>query len=316
MKVLIVEDDPMSRRLLESFLKDWGYEVISMPDGVQAWEIMRHAEAPSMVISDWMMPAMDGPELCEKIRGMDRPDYTYFILLTAKGNKKDIIEGLESGADDFIVKPFDKQELRSRVKIGERIIKLERRIIHMANTDFLTGVLNRRAFMQRMEEEVNRSLRENKSFSVILMDIDYFKKVNDRHGHQAGDRVLERLACELSKSTRSYDFVGRYGGEEFIICLPDSGMEMSVQIAERMRIKIEALRISLPGDKDPPLRVTASFGVASFLLEGEVGVDPVIKRADDALYMAKSEGRNRVRAYHKDSSITKDPPESSNEQPG
>jgi two-component system cell cycle response regulator len=307
MKVMIVEDDPVSRRLLETFFNEWGYEVLSAPDGVEAWEIMQQPGAPSLVISDWMMPAMDGPKLCEKIRGMNRPDYTYFILLTAKGDKKDIIEGLESGADDFIIKPFDRQELRSRVKIGERIINLEHRIVQMANTDFLTGVLNRRAFMERMEKEVNRSRREHKSFSVILTDIDYFKRINDNYGHQTGDRVLERLACELSKTIRSYDFLGRYGGEEFIMCLPDTGTELCLQIAERMRVKIEELRISLPGDKEPPLQVTASFGVASFLLEAEMGVDPVIKRADDALYMAKSEGRNRVCAYHNVSSITKDP---------
>jgi two-component system cell cycle response regulator len=308
MKVMIVEDDPVSRRILEAFFNELGYEVLSATDGVEAWEIMQEAGAPSLVISDWMMPAMDGPELCEKIRGMDRPDYTYFILLTAKGDRKDIIEGLESGADDFIVKPFDRQELRSRVKIGERIINLERRIIRMANTDFLTGILNRRAFMERMEAEVNRSRREHESFSVILMDIDHFKKVNDSYGHQAGDKVLERLACELSKNIRSYDFVGRYGGEEFIMCLPDTGTELSLQIAERMRAKIEELRISPQGDKESLVQVTASFGVASFLLETETGVDPVIKRADDALYMAKSGGRNRVCAYQNFSSMTKDPP--------
>jgi two-component system cell cycle response regulator len=316
MKVMIVEDDPVSRRILENFLKEWGYEVLSTPDGVEAWEIMQQAEAPSLVISDWMMPAMEGPELCEKIRGMDRTDYTYFILLTAKGDKKDIIEGLESGADDFIVKPFNRQELRSRIKIGERIINLERRIIQMANTDFLTGVLNRRAFMQRMASELNRSRRENEVFSVILMDIDHFKKINDNYGHQTGDRVLERLACELSKNIRSYDFVGRYGGEEFIMCLPDTGTELCVQIAERMRVKIEELRVSPPGDKGAPLHVTASFGVASFLLETEMGVDPVIKRADDALYTAKSEGRNRVCVYQNVSSKTENPPESSNEKAG
>jgi two-component system cell cycle response regulator len=316
MKVMIVEDDPVSRRLLETFFKKWGYEVLSATDGVEAWEIMQQPGAPSLVISDWMMSAMDGPELCEKIRGMDRPDYTYFILLTSKGDKKDIIEGLESGADDFIVKPFDRQELRSRVKIGERIINLERRIIQMANTDFLTGVLNRRAFMQRMEAEVNRSHREHEGFSVILMDIDHFKKINDNYGHQTGDRVLERLGCELLENIRSYDFVGRYGGEEFIICLPDTGTELCLQIAERMRVKIEELRISPPGDKESSLQVTASFGVSSFLLETEMGVDPVIKRADHALYAAKSEGRNRVCVYQDVSSITKNPPKSSNEQAG
>jgi len=294
MRVMIVEDDPISRHLLETFLGELGYEILSTCDGLEAWEIMQEPEAPSLVISDWMMPAMDGLELCERIRRMDKPDYTYFILLTAKGDKKDVIKGLESGADDFITKPFDRGELKFRVKIGERIINLEHRITQLANTDFLTGALNRRAFMARMEEEISRSIREDKEFSLILTDIDHFKKVNDTHGHQVGDLVLQKFSTELSENMRPYDFVGRYGGEEFIACLPGINMEQAGLTAERMRLNVESIQFSFPDNRSLPVQITASFGVASFKPMSHESLDSIIKRADDALYRAKSEGRNRV----------------------
>lgn len=294
MKVMIVEDDAISRRILESFLTKWGYEAISANDGLSAWEIMRDPGAPNLVISDWMMPNMDGVELCEKIRAMEKTEYTYFILLTTKMEKRDIIEGLESGADDFIVKPFDHQELRSRVKIGERIINLEQRITQLANTDYLTGIMNRRAFMARLEEEVNRSVRHKKGFTVIIADIDHFKKINDSYGHQFGDLVLRKFAVKLMEVSRSYDFVGRYGGEEFIICLPDTSREQSGLITERMRSEIAGLRINLPDNSTAPVSVTASFGIASCVENCIGNTDSIIKMADDALYRAKAEGRNRV----------------------
>ncbi len=179
MKVLIAEDEPVSRRLLERFLRKWGYDVLVTCDGSEAWEALQETDSPNLVVSDWMMPEMDGLELCRKIRGMDRSGYIYFILLTAKGRKNDVIQGLEAGADDFLVKPFDKEELQYRIRIGERIIELERRILDLAATDSLTGVLNRRAFMERLEQEIERSRRGNTSLSLIMADIDYFKKVND-----------------------------------------------------------------------------------------------------------------------------------------
>jgi len=294
MKVMIVEDEPISRRILETFLREWGYEVLSIGDGLDAWKIMQSPDAPCLVISDWMMPNMDGIELCEKIRGMEKAQYTYFILLTTKAEKRDLIKGLESGADDFIVKPFDQQELRYRVKIGERIIDLEQKIIKLANTDYLTGVLNRRAFMEKMDEETNRSIRNKKELSIILTDIDHFKKVNDSYGHQVGDLALQRFAQQISSTSRSYDFVGRYGGEEFIIGLPETNMEQSSLVAERMRKNIEEIELTLPDNPLVHVRITASFGVASRVMKSYESVDSIIKLADDALYRAKAEGRNRV----------------------
>jgi two-component system cell cycle response regulator len=294
MKIIIVEDEPISRRILENFLIECGYEVLSASDGMGALEIIQSPDAPRLVISDWMMPNMNGVELCEKIRGMEKDQYTYFILLTTKAEKGDIIKGLESGADDFIVKPFDREELKYRVKIGERIINLEQRIMHLANTDYLTGVLNRRAFMERMEGEINRSIRNKKEISIILMDIDHFKKVNDKFGHQVGDLVLQKFTERVLMASRSYDFVGRYGGEEFIVGLPETNMEQSLLIAERMRQNIEEMQLTFPDNPQVALRITASFGITSCVIESFEKIDSVIKLADDALYRAKTEGRNRV----------------------
>ena len=293
MKILIAEDDPISRHLLESFLRKWGYDVLATSDGVAAWEAMQEPEAPSLVISDWMMPNMDGLELCCNIRAMEKSCYTYFIILTAKGRKKDVIEGLEAGADDFLIKPFDKEELKYRVKIGERIIKLEHRILKLASTDALTGVLNRRAFIERAKVEINRAQRASKPLSLILTDIDYFKKVNDNYGHNTGDLVLQRFSEKLSESIRPYDFAGRYGGEEFVICLPDANDLQARVIAERMRKKVEEMKI-IPPDDPQSSGITASFGVASYRLESEDSLDSLTKRADKAMYRAKGEGRNRV----------------------
>jgi len=293
MKILIAEDDTISRRLLESFLRKWDYDVLVASDGAEAWEAMHEPEAPNLVISDWMMPNMDGLELCGNIRAMEKSGYTYFIILTAKGRKEDVIEGLEAGADDFLIKPFDQEELKYRVKIGERIIRLEHRILELASTDALTGVLNRRAFIERTEMEIHRLQRASRPLSLILADIDYFKKVNDNYGHQLGDLVLQRFSEELSESVRPYDFVGRYGGEEFVICLPDANGLQSRTIAERMRKKVEEIKI-IPPDDPQSSNITASFGVASYRLESEDSLDSLTGRADEAMYRAKRGGRNRV----------------------
>jgi two-component system, cell cycle response regulator len=293
MKILIAEDDPISRRILEATLVKWGYKVMVASDGGEAWEIIQQPESPNLIISDWMMPRMDGLALCREIRNMEKSEYIYFIILTAKGEKRDIIEGLESGADDFLTKPFNQEEMKCRIQIGERIIKLERRIMELANTDPLTGLLNRRAFMDRMEQEMSRAQRGKKPLSLILADIDFFKSVNDTYGHQIGDLVLKRFTGQLTSSTRPYDFLGRYGGEEFVVCLPGTDGLQAASVAERMRRQIEDMEIMLPDDSRS-IRITASFGVACYSIGSGKNVDLLIKRADDALYLAKNKGRNCV----------------------
>jgi len=211
MRVLIVEDEVVSRRLLEVFLLKLGYEVIPVSSGKEALGVLEGPQAPNLVISDWMMPEMDGLELCQRTREIQTAGYIYFIILTSKMDKKDIIKGLEAGADDYLTKPFDQEELRCRIKIGERIVNLERRILELANTDSLTGVLNRRAFMERLQIEIQRSNREGVPLSLILADIDHFKRVNDQYGHQVGDMVLRKFSGQLSATIRPYDFVGATG---------------------------------------------------------------------------------------------------------
>jgi two-component system, cell cycle response regulator len=293
MKILIAEDDPISRRLLEANLVEWGYKVMVASDGGEAWEIIQQPESANLIISDWMMPRMDGLALCREIRNMEKSEYIYFIILTAKGEKRDIIEGLESGADDFLTKPFNQEEMKCRIQIGERIIKLERRIMELANTDPLTGLLNRRAFMDRMEQEMSRAQRGKNPLSLILADIDFFKSVNDTYGHQIGDLVLKRFTGQLTSSTRPYDFLGRYGGEEFVVCLPGTDGLQAASVAERMRRQIEDMEIMLPDDLRS-IRITASFGLACYSIGSGKNVDLLIKRADDALYLAKNKGRNCV----------------------
>jgi two-component system chemotaxis response regulator CheY len=296
MKILVVDDEPVTRRILENLLNKWGYETVSAVHGADAWELIQKPPHPNLVLSDWMMPNLDGVELCKRIRRIDQTgyNYIYFILLTTKTDKRDLITGLESGADDFIVKPFDQEELRSRVKIGERIVNLEQKIITLANTDYLTGVMNRRAFMDRFESEANRCIRNGRSLSIILMDIDHFKSVNDCHGHQTGDRVLKRFAAVISGYSRTYDIVGRYGGEEFIVCLPETDLDAAVNIAERMRENVEALDVGSADNPREVFKVTASFGVVTGMLKKIHEAESLINRADAALYRAKENGRNRV----------------------
>jgi two-component system, cell cycle response regulator len=292
-KILIVEDEPLSRRLLEVTLRKWDYEVVTTSDGREAWELLQGPEAPNLVISDWMMPDMDGLELSTRIRENERPGYTYLILLTSKGRKEDLIKGLEAGADDYLIKPFDHEELRIRIKIGERIISLERRVLQLANTDSLTGVLNRRAFMERLQIEVERAVRECSPLSIVLVDLDHFKNINDQYGHQTGDLVLQKFAEQLSALSRQYDFVGRYGGEEFAVCFPGLDGSNVALVAERMRRRVEDLRVPT-NDPSQCISFTASFGTASLCQDCEEPLNALIAKADEAMYMAKRQGRNCV----------------------
>jgi two-component system cell cycle response regulator len=293
LKVLIVEDDPVTQRLLEVFLRKWGYDVHITSNGEEALEELIKPDSPNLILSDWMMPGIDGLELCRRIRALNRLDYVYFIILTAKGKKEDVVEGLEAGADDYLVKPFDQEELKYRVKIGERILNLEHRIIQLACTDELTGVLNRRALFERIHESTHRAIRENSPFCLLMADLDHFKKINDNFGHHAGDIVLKQFTDRLLKISRPYDFIGRYGGEEFVVCFPGAGYNKAENIAERMRKGIENLEIKLENNSEP-IRITASFGLACYDIGSEESVDSLINRADEAMYHAKQHGRNRI----------------------
>ncbi|HWP95978.1 MAG TPA: diguanylate cyclase [Syntrophomonadaceae bacterium] len=298
MRILIADDEPISRKMLENSLGSWGYEVVATRDGHEAWEILQGENRPSLAVLDWMMPGMDGVDICRRLREQQSESYVYVILLTARNQTKDIVQGLESGADDYMVKPFHAEELKYRLRIGQRIIEQEQRILRLASTDDLTGLLTRRAFRERLDAEMSRSQREEGNLGIIIGDIDHFKRVNDTFGHLAGDQVLQYVSQRLLESCRIYDFVGRYGGEEFIVGVPGASLLETAEIAERMRYSIEESRITMAG-KQETVAITASFGVdAMNLATGrDRQTEEMINAADEALYMAKTNGRNQVVVY-------------------
>lgn len=293
MRILVADDDALSRKILEDYLTAWGYEVVMVRNGKEAWQVLQDESRPNIAVLDWIMPEMDGVEVCQQLRLLNLPNYVYVIILTSFSDIEAVVKGLGAGADDYIVKPFHPDELKYRLQIGERIIKLEQRILCMARTDYLTGLLNRRAFMDRVVGELHRAVRQQSSMGVIIGDIDHFKNVNDQYGHQAGDLVLQEVAKLLQSNCRPYDFIGRYGGEEFIACLPGATLEDTFAIAERMRLSLAEQPILLP-DQGATLTVTASFGVSALEAGSSVSDDELIRWADDALYIAKGNGRNRV----------------------
>jgi two-component system, cell cycle response regulator len=300
MKILVAEDDPVSRALLKSLLTKWGYEVITSSDGDSAWQLLQEQEDLRLVILDWMMPGKDGIEICRLIRQKQKEShYIYTIILTARDDKVDALAGLEAGADDYITKPFNQQELHFRIRIGKRILDLERylhdaydEMKRLATFDALTGLWNRRVVLEHLENEWDRASRENQPLSIVLVDIDHFKQFNDRYGHAQGDRVLIHLSKILREMVRPYDGVGRYGGEEFLLYFPECDVEKGRQISERLRQELESRPLE---ERRKSLQITASFGGITYHpAQCKCSVNHLLKIADDALYAAKRAGRNRV----------------------
>lgn len=293
MKVLVAEDDVTSRFMLKSLLEKWGYDVITASNGEEAWHILREENAPKLAVVDWMMSGLEGPDICKKPRVLEEEKkhstYTYVIMLTVRDEKENILAGLEAGADDYITKPFDAQELRLRVGVGKRIVDLQEALRFYADHDPLTGLLNRRAIFERLDHEMARSRRENRALSVAILDVDHFKQVNDTYGHLAGDDVLREMALRIQDQLRKYDVVGRYGGEEFLIVLPGVALGEALKIAERVRKNIVKTTF---GEKE--ILLSASLGVAEY--DKISGVDEIIFASDTALYKAKKRGRNQVGA--------------------
>jgi len=295
--VLIADDDPVSRRLLQVSLGHAGYRVVTAADGAEALRVLNEQDCPRLAVLDWMMPAADGVEVCRAIRGSAREPYLYIILLTAKGHQTEIIEGLEAGADDYITKPFDLQELKARLRAGKRILELQEQLVSAreqlrirATHDSLTGLFNRMAILEALDREVTRSNRENTPLAVIMADLDHFKVINDTHGHQAGDTVLQETARRMLVSLRTYDFVGRYGGEEFLVVVPGSDLAAAAELAERLRLSVSAQPVCVAGDM---ISTTVSLGLA--VSAGRLNrPEQLLHQADEALYAAKSAGRNRV----------------------
>lgn len=297
--VLIAEDDSVSREILRKNLTSWGYEVILTKDGEEAWNAIIQSRS-RIIILDWLMPKLNGLDVCRKVRETITDRYTYIILMTAKGDSEDVIEGLTAGADDYITKPFKRPELKARLVTGKRIINLEtqlldtqKRLHELATRDGLTNLWNRSAIFKILEEEVERSSREKTPLGAIMIDIDHFKDINDSCGHLAGDAVLVAISRRLMDNVRPYDKIGRYGGDELLIVLPHSSRENLKIIADRLQKSIEEKKFVIPGHD--PLKVTISIGGTSYDGMNKKAVDSLIQESDTALYEAKNEGRNRYK---------------------
>ena len=304
MRILIVDDDEDYLRLLRMILERQGHLVYEAANGLQAWNRLQ-TEAISFVITDWMLPELDGVELIRRIRKANFPYYTYLILLTAKKSLNDIVDGLEAGADDYLTKPFDISEFRARIGIGERILNLEARLreslqqlASLASHDSLTGLLSRRALYEIIEIEQARTRNAGIPLSVVMIDLDHFKLINDQYGHLVGDEALCQVAKTIMERKRSSDHAGRWGGEEFLLVLPGANVQEAGYVAERMRIAIRLLAIPLKDGR--AVSVRASLGAASTIPGEEFSLERLVEGADKALYMAKAAGRDLVKLYPND----------------
>ena len=301
MRILIADDSIVSRHLLDATLRKWGYEVVVACDGQEAWNALQGENPPNIAILDWVMPGLTGPDVCKRVRENSHDaegTYTYILLLSSKSQKEDLIEGLESGADDYLTKPFDQHELKVRLRAGKRIIDLQRELLaareelrEQATKDFLTRLWNRSSILDILQRELTRGARESRPVGVVLTDLDRFKLVNDTFGHFAGDAVLREFSRRMVQCIRPYDSIGRYGGEEFLVILPGCDEACTAGQAERMRVALAGEPMMI---NDARQVVTGSFGATTWMPGTPAHPENLIRVADSALYMAKNHGRNKV----------------------
>jgi two-component system, cell cycle response regulator len=295
--ILVAEDSAIYRRLIETHLNDWGFDFQCVRDGKEAWKHLSKKDAPRLALLDWVLPEIDGVELCRRLR--NRPDdapYTYTILLTAKNRKDEKLEAMNAGADDFLAKPIDPLELKARLLVGKRIVDLQQKLVSantalqfVASHDFLTGAWNRSEIVGFMQRELARARRDATPVGIVLVDVDHFKKVNDALGHETGDVVLKEVTERLTCSLREYDGVGRYGGEEFLLVIPGCDLGTTVRRANQIRELVCANPIVTPHG---PVMVTVSMGATT--AQSSTNSELLLREADSALYQAKRNGRNRV----------------------
>lgn len=294
MKILLADDEPIARTMLEHWLGGWGYAVTSAKDGQAALEALRADPEIRLAIIDWVMPKLDGISVCRKIRSGSNEPYVYVLLLTARDNKADIVEGLDAGADDYLVKPCNPLELKVRLRAGRRVVELQEQLVNARESlrfeamhDGLTGVLNRHAVLDQLERELVRGARHSGPVAVAVAGFDRFKELNDTHGHAAGDQVLREATRRLKACIRPYDSLGRIAGDEFLCVLPECGAEVALRVAERLGAVLAQSPIAAPSG---PIPATVSIGVASTEQLPSATADQLLRAADAALHRAKRAG--------------------------
>jgi diguanylate cyclase (GGDEF)-like protein len=282
--------------MLSNVLKEIGHEVVETSNGAEAWREFQKPDAPDLAVLDWMMPKMDGLDVVRKVRDLQTQRPPYIIILTSKGEKADIVTGLNAGANDYLAKPFDIGELRARVEVGCRMIELQRELLearaalaYEAAHDYLTGILNRRAIETEFLHELMRERRRHDGLAVAICDIDHFKNINDTYGHAVGDEVLCGFVRLIQSGLRDYDHLGRFGGEEFLIISSGVKGNDAFELFDRIRLMVAYNSIPTQAGN---IRITVSIGVKT--VERDETMDQIVTAADSALYKAKSRGRNMV----------------------
>jgi len=302
MRALIADDDRITTAILARALNSWNIETTVAHDGDEAWASLIAGPAPQIVIADWIMPGIDGLQLCERIRREPSLAAIYVMLLTAKSARVDLVAGLDAGADDYMTKPIDTEELRARVQVGTRVASLQQRLAEkvieleaardhlarVASTDVLTELFSRRGWFEFAATEFSRSRRYNRAVSLMIVDLDYFKRVNDSYGHDAGDRLLQTFASLLRLECRQSDVVGRIGGEEFAVMLPETSLRAAQRLAGRIANACRSLKVATAAGE---VSCTCSIGISD-LRPDDFTIDDAMRRADMALYEAKRAGRD------------------------
>ena len=289
---MLVEDSTVDRHQIGGYLKKWNLDFVAVDNGLKAWNILQKPDAPSLVLLDWIVPGLDGIELCQRIRTLGANGaYIYTVMLTAKDKKEHLLEAMAAGADDYLAKPVDPSELKARILVGKRILDLQQSLRFAATHDFLTKLLNRAEILASLRRELSRSERDDKPVSLLMADLDHFKKVNDSFGHAAGDAVLREVAERLKADLRTYDLVGRYGGEEFLIILPNCKLSVATRRANEIRCLICKDAIVTTFATVP---MTVSIGVTATDPAQTVAIEDLLQQADEALYSAKQNGRNCI----------------------
>lgn len=308
MRILIAEDDMVSSRVLETTLAKWGHEAVVAHDGVEALAVLQSSGAPSLAILDWMMPGMDGVEVCRKVRQLPGTTPTYVILLTAKGNKEDVVAGLEAGADDYLTKPFERSELRARIEVGARFVSLQKKLAarveelnqalielkqaetevrNLSMTDDLTGLYNRRGFLLLSEQQQKIARRTKNPFLLIYADMDGLKQINDTYGHHEGSQALQQIAQILKNSFRESDIVARLGGDEFTIFVADT-------IACDIEIPLKRLEENLRqynAQEFHAYSLSLSIGATCINPDDYSSIEELLVKADQAMYENKKQKR-------------------------